>query len=69
MNATSLPPPEPVQSTADAPASVGQSAPEQSPPAPTPLTQTPEPDPTIDPTTSVVANSVTSADITGDAAP
>ena len=56
---TSLPPPEPVQSAEVAPpASAGQSAPEQSPPAPTPLTQAPEPDPTIDPGTSAVADSL-----------
>jgi hypothetical protein len=68
---TSLPPPEPVQSSPEvaAPASVGQSAPEQSPPAPTSLTQTPEPDPTVDRGMSAVAGSVSSADVATNAAP
>jgi len=48
---TSVPPPEPVETTAPVaePSAVDQSAPEQSAPAPTPLTQTPDPEPTVDP--------------------
>jgi hypothetical protein len=63
---TSVPPPAPVESTAPEPppASQEQSAPEQSPPAPTPLVQSPEPDPTVDPGTSAAADSALSTDPT-----
>jgi hypothetical protein len=66
---TSLPPPEVVQPTAEVvlPASAGQSAPAQSAPAPTPLTQSPEPDPTLDQGTSAVGS--VPADTVGDASP
>jgi hypothetical protein len=65
VETTSLPSPDPVQSTTEVvpPASAGQSAPEQSPPAPTPLTQTPEPDPS-----TVAADSQPSTDSPADIA-